>query len=194
MYNKLKENLELIFIIFIICIVFLLGKRCGDNKQDIINPTNPVIKTVIHYKDTIFPKDTIYFDKWHISKPKHDTIWLPIDSVNCNNVLVYNDSLKKKEYNIYTEARVQGILRDLKIGIKLKVPLVIKDSVIIKKDSLIYKPSKYELHVGLNASPNMLAPSIELSINKLTYMIGYNPFNNYPIIGIKYRLWKSKNK
>jgi hypothetical protein len=193
---KFKDNLELIGAIFIICIVFFLGKRCGDNKQNIIKPDNSIVKTIVKYRDTIFPKDTVYLYKIKIGKSKVDTFYKPVylDSTTCNKVYVYNDSLIAKDYNIYSKTHVQGTLRNLELGVKLKVPLIIKDSIIIKKDSLIYKPSKYELHIGLNAGSNMLAPSIELSINKLTYMVGYNPFNNNPIIGIKYRLWKSKNK
>jgi hypothetical protein len=193
MLKKIKDNLELICIVVIICIVFLLGKSCGNK---VIKTLDPEIITITNYKDTIFPKDTVYEDKWHPSKPKHDTVWIPFDSVDVNKILVYNDTIKKPEYEAYTETTVQGILRDMKLGIKLKVPLIIKDCTLVKKDSLIYRPYKYEIHGGLVVGLTMLVPTIDLSIDRCTYSIGYNPFNRQPIIGFKYRLlgWTPKKR
>lgn len=188
MLEKIKNNLSWIFVIICLIIIFLLGKSCGNKSKEVV-PLKVI--TVIEYKDTIFPKDTIIVYSIRIGKPIHDTIIKPIylDSSNCNKVYTYQDSLKTKEYNIYTRADVQGLLRDLKLSVKLKVPLIIKDSVVIKKDSLIFKPNKYQIQVGLLTSTKMIAPSIDLSIDKCTYTIAYDPFNKQPIIGFKYRLF-----
>lgn len=193
MLKKIKDNLELICIVVIVCIVFLLGKSCGNK---VIKTLEPEVVTITNYKDTIFPKDTVYEDKWHPSKPKHDTVWIPFDSVDVNKILVYNDTIRKPEYEAYTKTTVQGILRDMKLGIKLKVPLMIKDCTIVKKDSLIYRPYKYEIHGGLVVGLTMLVPTIDLSIDRCTYSIGYNPFNRQLIIGFKYRLlgWTPKKR
>lgn len=193
MLKKIKDNLELICIVIIVCIVFLLGKSCGNK---VIKTLDPEIITITNYRDTIFPKDTVYESKWYPSKPKYDTVWIPFDSVDVNKILVYNDTIKKPEYEAYTETTVQGILRDMKLGIKLKVPLMIKDCTVVKKDSLIYRPYKYEIHGGLVVGLTMLAPTIDLSIDRCTYSIGYNPFNRQPIIGFKYRLigWTPKKR
>ena len=79
----MKDKLIFIFAIVIICLTFLLGKSCSKDKL-ILQPK----ETVTNYRDTIFPKDTIYLDKWHPSKPIHDTTWIlvPKDSLDCNKV------------------------------------------------------------------------------------------------------------
>jgi hypothetical protein len=193
MWSKIKDNWNLIATVLIICVIFLWGKSCGTKE---FKPEEPTVITITNYRDTIFPKDTIYESKWYPSKPKHDTVWVPLDSVDCNKVLVYNDTIKKVEYEAYTQTTIQGVLRDIKLGIKLKVPLMIKDCTVVKKDSLIYRPYKYEIHGGLIVGLTMLAPTIDLSIDRCTYSIGYNPFNRQPIIGFKYRMfgWTPKKK
>ena len=190
MFKNFKDNLFLVFVIVGIAMAFLLGKSCNENKE--ANILKPVVITTTQYRDTIFPKDTIYENKWYPSKPKHDTVWVPLDSVDCNKVVMYEDTFKKPEYEIYARTNVQGILRDLTLGVKLKVPLIIKDSVIIKKDSIFFYPSKYSVCVGVIASPKTLAPSIMFSKNRSIYTIGYDPFNKQPVIGYSYRLWGSK--
>ena len=194
MLKKLKDNLELIIVVTVICIVFWFGRSCG--KQVVPPVLEPNIVTVTKYRDTIFPKDTIYSDKWYPSKPKHDTVWVPLDSVDCNKILVYNDTLIKPEYEAYTQTTVQGILRLSKLDIKLKVPLMLKDCTVVKIDSLVYRPYKYEIHAGIIVSPKMFAPVGELTIDRSTYILGYDPFNKQPIIGFKYRIigWTSKKR
>lgn len=196
--SKIKDNLILIFGILIICIVFLLGKSCGNKKSE--NILKPNITTITHYRDTIFPKDTIYVYNIKPGKSKivHDTAYKVVymDSTECNTVRFYEDSTITDRYNIYSKKYIQGKFLTEARSVKLKVPLIIKDSVVIKKDSLIFKPAKYEVKVGVLASFNMLAPVGELSINKCSYLLGYDPFNKQPIIGFKYRLfnWTPKNK
>ena len=193
MLKKIKDNLELICIVVIVCIVFLLGKSCGNK---VIKTLEPKVVTITNYRDTIFPKDTVYESKWDPSKPNYDTVWIPFDSVDVNKILVYNDTIKKPEYEAYTETTVQGILRDMKLGIKLKVPLMIKDCTVVKKDSLIYRPYKYEIHAGGIIGFKTLIPVIEMSINKATYGAGYDILNKSIIFTAKYRLhgWTSKSK
>ena len=193
MLEKIKNNLSWLFIIICLIIIFFFGKSCGNKSKEAVK-TNVI--TIVQYKDTIFPKDTTIVYKLKLSKPIHDTILklVYLDSSQCNRIYIYKDSIETKEYNIYSKAHIQGILRSLDLSVKLKVPLIIKDSVIIKKDSLIFRPDKYQIQMGLLTSTKMIAPSIDLSINKCTYMIAYDPFNKQSIIGFKYRLfsWTSK--
>ncbi len=158
MFKKLKDNLELIIVVTVICIVFWFGRSCG--KQIVIPVLEPKIVTVTKYRDTIFPKDTIYSDKWYPSKPVHDTVWPPLDSVVCDKVLTYNDTLVKKEYDAYVQTTVQGVLRSSKLDIKLKVPLMIKDCTVVKIDSLIYRPYKYEIHTGVIVGTKSIIPTV----------------------------------
>jgi hypothetical protein len=196
MYKRFLENSLLIFVIIGIAIVFLLGRSCGKNRDSKV--LLPKIDTVVtHTIDTVFNKDTLYLNKFIFKYvPKHDTMWVPLDSVDCNNVLTYNDTIVKKEYDLYTQTTIQGILRSQITNVKLKVPLVIYDntSTVIKKDSIIYLPSKYSLHGGLLVSTKMLSPVIMFSTDRVTYTLGYDPFNKTPILGYSFRIWGSKKK
>lgn len=197
MFKTISDKIELICAIIIIAIIFYLGKQCGSSKS--IEPIPDKVITVINYRDTIFPKDTVYIDSL-IPKyiPKHDTLWLPLpkDSIDCGRVFIYKDSIIKKDYNIYTTSHIQGKLRAMEVGVKLKVPLEIHDSTVIKIDSLVYKPYKYEIHTGVMVGIKNIVPTIDLSIDKCTYSLGYDPFNKQPMIGFKYRLkgWTPRNK
>ena len=195
MWEKIKDNFNLIATVLIICIVFLWGKSCGTKE---FKPEEPTVITITNYRDTIFPVDTFKVYDIKPGKRIHDTIYKPIylDSTQCNKVFIYSDSIKTKEYDIYTKAHVQGLFKNLNLKVKLKVPLMIKDCTIIKKDSLIYRPDKYELHAGIIVGLKILSPTIDLSIDRCTYSIGYDPFNKQPIIGFKYRLigWTPKKR
>lgn len=196
---KLKENLELIGVIVLICIVFSLGKSCG-NKE--FKPQEPKVVTVTNYRDTIFPVDTIisFVDK-PVPKPYPvyvDTSYLqPIDSLELNRFFVYNDSIEDSNVKIYSKIVTQGkTLSSFKPSYKLKVPLIIKDSTVVKQDSLVYRPYKYEIHAGGIVGFKTLAPVVEVSINKATYGAGYDILNKSIIFTAKYRLfgWNPKKK
>jgi len=198
MINKLKDKIELICAIIIIAIIFYLGKQCGSSKEIIPGK----IVTIINYRDTIFPKDTIisfkdklvpypvYIDT-NLYKPK------PIDSLEMNRFFVYNDSIEDSNIKMYSKIVTQGkTLNSFKPSYKLKVPLIIKDSTVVKIDSLVYRPYKYEIHAGVIVGVKNIVPTIDLSIDKCTYSLGYDPFNKQPMIGFKYRLkgWTPRNK
>lgn len=197
---KLKENLELIGAIVLVCAVFFLGKSCG-NKQ--FKPEEPKVITITNYRDTVFPPDTIInLPTKLIPYPVYvkDTSGLkpqPVDSLELNRFFIYNDSTEDSNVKIYSKIVTQGkTLNSFKPSYKLKVPLIIKDSTVVKQDSLIYIPYKYELHASILATPKMLAPMLELSVDKWSYSAGYDPFNKQPVVQVKYRItgWKSGNK
>jgi hypothetical protein len=40
----------------------------------------------------------------------------------------------------------------------------------------------------------MLSPVIMFSTDRVTYTLGYDPFNKTPILGYSFRIWGSKKK
>lgn len=195
MWIKIKNNWKIISIIIIGLIIFLWGKSCG-NKT--IEPTEPKVVTITNYRDTIFPKDTIYTPK---DRPVPYPVYIdsskyrpkPIDSLEIHGFFTHKDTSKDSSIEIYSDIHTQGkTLVANKISYKLKVPLIIKDCTVVKRDTFIYQPSKYEVHVGILAGFNTIAPTVELSIDKNTFGAAYDPFNKYPYIIYKRRIFKSK--
>ena len=196
MWSKIKENWKSIFIVIVICGVFLCGKSCGTK---IIEPIEPKVVTVTNYRDTIFPVDTFYSHTIIPGKPRiiHDTVPVYyLDSASCNRYYIYDDTIKDSNYDVISRQVVQGRLSSSNIKVKLKVPLIIKDSTVVKMDSLIYRPYKYEIHAGGIAGFKIMAPTVDLSIDKCTYGLGYDFINKSPVISFKYRLfgWTPKKK
>lgn len=200
MWNKIKDNWNLIATVIIICMVFLWGKSCG-NKE--FKPQEPKVVTVTNYRDTIFPPDTIInLPTKLVPYPVYvkDTTGLKpqlIDSLELNRFFIYNDSTEDSNVKIYSKIVTQGkTLSSFKPSYKLKVPLVIKDSTVVKQDSLVYRPYKYEIHAGGIVGFKTLVPVVEVSINKATYGAGYDILNKSIIFTAKYRLfgWNPKKK
>lgn len=195
MWTKIKDNWNLIATVIIICMVFLWGKSCGNQEPKIITITN--------YRDTIFPPDTVInLPTKLVPYPVYikDTTGLkpqPIDSLELNRFFVYNDSIEDSNVKIYSKIVTQGkTLNSFKPSYKLKVPLIIKDSTVVKQDSLVYKPYKYEIHAGSIVGFKTITPVVEISINKATYGAGYDILNKSIIFTAKYRLfgWTPKKK
>jgi len=200
MWNRIKDNWNLIATVIIICIVFLWGKSCG-NKE--FKPEELKVVTVTNYRDTIFPKDTVIsFKEKKVFYPVYvkDTTGFkpqPVDSLELNRFFVYNDSIEDSNVKIYSKIVTQGkTLNSFKPSYKLKVPLIIKDSTVVKIDSLIYRPYKYEIHAGGIVGFNTAAITADLSVDKCTYGFGYDFINKAPLISFKYRLfgWTPKKK
>ena len=196
MWTKIKDNWNLIAAVLIICIVFLWGKSCGNK---VIEPTEPKVVTITNYRDTIFPVDTFYSHMVIPGKPRiiHDTVPVYyLDSASCNRYYIYDDTIIDSKYDVISRQIVQGRLSSSNIKVKLKVPLIIKDSTVVKMDSLVYRPYKYEIHAGGIVGFKTLAPVIEMSINKATYGAGYDILNKSIIFTAKYRLfgWTPKKK
>lgn len=205
MFKKIKSNLGGIFIILIILLLFFISYKCGNKNiiiSDSIKNTSDTIS--MHKRDTIFLKDTIIvFKDKLVSKPYPiyiDTNKIklqPLDSLQLYRFFIYNDSIEDSNIKIYSKIVTRGkTLNSFKPSYKLKVPIVIIDSIkTIIKDSIFItstKLSKYQLSIGFITSPQILAPMIDLSINRSTYSIGYDPFNKQPLIKYSFRLWKSK--
>lgn len=196
MWTKIKENWKIIITIIIGLIVFLWGKSCGNKTTE---STEPKVVTITNYRDTIFPVDTFYSHEVIPGKPRiiHDTVPVYyLDSASCNRYYIYDDTIIDSKYDVISRQVVQGRLSSSDIKVKLKVPLIIKDSTVVKIDSLIYRPYKYEIHAGGIVGFKTLAPVIEMSIDKGTYGAGYDILNKSIIFTAKYRLhgWTPKSK
>ena len=196
MWSKIKDNWKSISIIIIGIVLFLFGKSCGNK---VIEPQEPKVITVTNYRDTIFPVDTFYSHEIIPGKPRiiHDTVPVYyLDSASCNRYYIYDDTIRDSKYDVISRQIVQGRLSSSNIKVKLKVPLIIKDSTVVKIDSLVYRPYKYEIHAGGIVGFNTAAITGDLSIDKCTYGIGYDFINKAPIISFKYRLygWTPKKK
>lgn len=199
MWTKIKDNWKVISIIIISLIVFLWGKSCGNK---VIEPTEPKVVTVTNYRDTIFPKDTVikFKDKlvpYPVYIDTNTYVPKPIDSLDMSRFFVYNDSTEDSNIKIYSKIVTQGrTLNSFKPSYKLKVPLIIKDSTVVKQDSLIYKSYKYEIHAGGIVGFRTAAITADLSVDKCTYGFGYDFINKAPLISFKYRLfgWTPKKK
>jgi len=200
MLEKIGKNISKIFLGIIAIALFIFGYQCGSNNITPKIDSKTIVDTfTVKTTDTIKPPAEI---KWYPSKPKIridiGSIPIYLDSNECNRIYVYNDTIKTKDYDLYRNMSLQGKLRYDSTGVKLKVPLMITNSttVTIKKDSLITHPYKYEIHAGILATPKMLAPMLELSVDNWSYSAGYDPFNKQPVIQIKYRIkgWTPKKK
>lgn len=196
MWSKIKDNWNLIATGLIICIVFLWGKSCGNK---VIEPTETKVVTITNYRDTIFPVDTFYSHEIIPGKPRiiHDTVPVYyLDSASCNRYYIYDDTIRDSKYDVISRQIVQGRLSSSNIKVKLKVPLIIKDSTVVKIDSLVYRPYKYEIHAGGIVGFKIGALTADLSVDKCTYGFGYDFINKAPLISFKYRLfgWTPKKK
>ena len=200
MLEKIDQNIGKIFLVILGAMLFIGGCQFGKGKYTSKNDSKTIIDTfVVTRIDTIKPEPKIL---WYPSKPKIriDTIIKPVylDSGACNRIYVYEDTIRTKEYDLYRKSHIQGRLRFDTTGVKLKVPLMVTNSttVTIKKESLITQPYKYEIHAGILATPKMLAPMVELSVDKWSYSAGYDPFNKQPVIQVKYRIagWCPKKR
>lgn len=198
--KKIVKNIGKIFLIIIAIALFIFGYQCGSGRSTPKTDSKTIVDTfVIKTTDTIKPEPKVL---WYPSKPKIriDTVSIPVylDSNECNRIYVYNDTIKTKDYDLYRNMSLQGRLRYDSTGVKLKVPLMVTNSttVTIKKDSVIAHPYKYEIHAGILATPKMLAPMLEVSVDKWSYSAGYDPFNKQPVIQVKYRIkgWCPKKR
>jgi hypothetical protein len=187
-----------ILVCTIVCLILicLLGNECSKSKRlsdkYLINNILPDgTKETITKTEHIYHTDTIFKVKHiEISKPvlltTHDTFIKPVyvDTNNCRRIYVYKDSLVDSNIVFYYTDYIQGIIRDKKMSYKLKVPIRIVDSILIKDK--IYP--QFQLSVGMEAGLNMFSPLINISYKKGGLLVGYNLITKTPQIGFTYKL------
>jgi len=129
MLEKIGKNIGKIFLGIIAIGLFIFGYQCGNNNNITSkNDSKTIVDTfTIHTTDTIKPEPKIL---WYPSKPKIiiDTVTKPIylDSSDCNRIYVYEDTIRTKDYDLYSEdytnitlkyeSERQAILRGSKVG------------------------------------------------------------------------------
>lgn len=198
--KNIRQNIYVICLAIFIATMFLFGRSCGSNntsKTDLQTHTDTLI---VHKTDTIMDTTKVFIFKYIKPKTK-DSSKVILDSSLFKGLSykrMYNSEFRDSNIVINTIDTTIGYLTSKQIKYKLLVPLRIYDSTTIKitKDTFIYKPYKYEIHGGVIVGTKLLSPTIDLSINRSTYMLGYDPFNKQPIIGFKYRLigWTPKKR
>lgn len=185
--EKVKSYI-LLFLTFVVLILIILSiKDCSGLKEPLVPIKNDT--TIIHHKDTIWTKDTIFSFK-HIKIPvkQVDTVFKPIyiDTNDCKRVFVYKDSLVDSNLIIYYKDYIQGILRDKELSYKLKVPLKIYDSVI---ETIKIHP-KFVLYGTLGIGQGIIAPGGEVALKRFKIGLGYN-FQTRSYMGtLSYKLFE----
>ena len=149
-----------------------------------------------HHYDTIYHKDTIIKFKT-IFYPKVDSvikIQYKVDSNLCHFERIYNDTLRNSQLDIYNRSKVIGLLETNSISYKLKVPIIIKDSIIVTKT--VVHPNKVNLYgiVGIDGGMSYLNGRCGLGMNLNNKFLGvyYMPFSRGIGIDVGLKLWGSK--
>lgn len=183
----------IIFILTVIIMLFLLFSKRKNNKD--IKIEEKIIIKETH--DTIRPKPIIiYLPEVNNIKPKKEIKIINIDSTLCNTQRYYQDSISDTNQTIYYDIVTTGKLDNLKIGYKLKVPLIINNykEVIISKN--IIKPPKFSLYGGISTIGNIngldIAPYVNINIGNKNIMYGYHILNKQHQIGISIKLFSSR--
>lgn len=190
LYKTIKWGFIAILAIFLTTCGYNSLKEYNSLKKP-INEPKEVIK-VTH--DTVWSKaDTIYSFE---TKKKFiyliDTVYKPVlvTSEECNKTKLSIDTLDNSQITIYDSIYYQGILRKKHTAYKLKVPLMITDSVFIAVPKPIVP--EYQVNAGLAVGSNLLAPTVAVTKGRHTVGLGYNVQNKQPIVEYKFRLWSSK--
>ena len=88
------------------------------------------------------------------------------------------------------------MIKSSKVSYKLKVPLKITDSIIIKHTEIKYKDPKFSLYTGLemqgNKSSFNLSPYITLNLSKASITAKYGLLDKTVGIGVGIKLFSSK--
>ncbi len=178
--------------VVILVITLLLLKECRSIVGEITGNSKPGKDSIITItRDSILPKDTVYVfkPKWYPTPA--ETILVPIDtSGNVTRFFRYKDTLNDKNVDIYTDITTQGILKSSQVSYKLKVPLMIIDSVKIKVSEPKLYPPVFQIHAGIIVGRNLLAPEIGVSHKRSTFGIGYNLLDKMPTIRYSYTLYR----
>jgi hypothetical protein len=152
--------------------------------------------------DTIRTADTIYLQHKVVKpsyKPKPSKI-IPADTSKPADIesglaaaYIYQDSLVDSNLAIYITDTTAGKILGRGIEYTLKVPLQIKETIIITKTAEMPTPQR-GFFVGLQAGTNLqmyrLAPEIEYLTKKgMMYSYSYDLINNLHSVGVKRKMW-----
>jgi len=186
-------------ILFSVCMIgaFLFGRQCGKDSVDI--PT--------YKNDTITQIDTIWPDTVKIREltpyAVHDTEWvlapyqIPLDSFKLAEFFKlrgYKDTYRDSVIEVTVIDTVVGYLIGRKIDYRLFKPLSIINSttVSVTPQDGVKTAKNWEIRAGLDASPNNLFLNGEYQRERVSYRLGYDPFNKQGKAGLSFTLFRSK--
>lgn len=186
----------LITVLFIIVAILLFQVGCNKPEIDLKPKTSVLVKS-----DTVWGKDTIYQLKV-VYKPKNtliykiDTIKYPISADSLYFVREYSDSLVDTNQTVYYKAKTLGILDELDISYKLKVPIKITDSVFTNTTTIVTKQPKLSIYAGIETGGNLnsfnISPYLDLNIKNNTIGYRYGILDETHNIKVGIKLYKSK--
>lgn len=188
--EKIKTYLILtLSFVIIVCLISI--KSCKDNIETLEKIT---IKEV---HDTIRPKPIIVYlpQKTNLNPVKETIIEHP-DSSLCKVERTYSDSLSDTNQTIYYTATAIGKLKDITLGYKLKIPLVINNTKEITIEKPIGKTPNFSFSAGLSVLGNRtsfdVAPVGILNIKNKSIIYSYHILQNQHQIGVAIQLFKSR--
>lgn len=188
--EKIK-NYIILTLAFVIIVGLISIKSCQDN----IETLEKITIKEIH--DTIYPKPIIvYLPVKSISEPIKETIIENPDSTICKVERVYADSLVDNNQTIYYNTTTIGKLKDIQIGYKLKIPLVINNTKEITIEKPISKVPNFSFSGGLSVIGNRtqfdIAPLAILNVKNKSFIYSYHVLQNQHQIGVSITLFKSR--
>jgi len=146
--------------------------------------------------DTIIvPYKVIEFKE--VVKPIHDTLyklpeWVPIDSLFFTRN--YSDSLVDSNQTVFYSARVFGMLDNLDIKYRLKIPSIIKETREINDTKFV--PNKFSISgtgmVGGNLNTFNMYVGVDVRIKKAIWGYNYGIIDKTHNIRLGYVLFNSK--
>lgn len=188
--EKLKTYL-ILTLSFVIMVGIISIKSCKDNIETLEKIT---IKEV---HDTIRPEPVIIYlpSKSNPTAIKEIKIENP-DSNLCKIERVYSDSIVDTNQTIYYTASTIGKLKDITVGYKLKIPLVINTTKTVTIEKFNSKSPNFSFSAGLSVIGNKnqfdIAPVSVLTIKDKSIIYSYHILQNQHQIGVAIRLFKSK--
>ncbi len=106
---------------------YTIGNRKYESLRDSISAMVP---DTVHHYDTIMPVDSI---NWIDSINLVNKYVYYFDTIYMDTLTLYNDSISTDDVTIFIQEKVKGLIMERDVGYRLKVPLIIRDSVIINK-------------------------------------------------------------
>jgi hypothetical protein len=193
------KNYTIISLMAIIAVLILL-RQCGDGgtkNETIIKGASVSDTLTVH--DTIRSVDTIIHTKW--LKSPRITSETPISVINdsvCKMYRTYTDSTEDENQTLYYTAKVLGRLDSIRMDYKLKIPLIINNTITINtlRVDTIVKPNKWSLYgyseVGGNSTQFNTSLGIDLAVRRVIVGYRYEAIQKTHNVKIGIRILKSK--
>lgn len=188
--EKIKTYL-ILTLSFVLLVGIISIKSCKDN----IETLEKITIREIH--DTIYPKPIIvYIPVKSVSEPIKEVIVEKPDTNLCKVERTYSDSLVDVNQTIYYDLTTVGKLKDVRIGYKLKIPLVINNTKEITIEKPVTKSPNFSVSGGLSVIGNRtqfdIAPIAVIGFGNKSLVYSYHILQNQHQIGVSIRLFKSR--